>query len=138
MNIILYVVTTKKGLFKKYYLLKPNQINIVSDVIIVSSVENQISRIKYNMIKRASLVERIGENVFSKDNKLLGSLKDIILNERTGEIKALCLTNGVINDLIYGRDIVIVDEDTKFKSNFIVVDDDMKILNQATIKNLIG
>ncbi|WP_443110797.1 hypothetical protein [Caloramator sp. mosi_1] len=75
--------------------------------------------------------------MFSKNTTYLGSLKDVIFDEYTGEIKALCITNGLINDLINGRNIILVDGDTKFKSKFIVVNDDIRILKRASLNKLL-
>lgn len=137
MKIRYLVVASKKGLFKKHYLFKLNQINVVSDVILISNTDICISRVKLRMLKKYSLKQRLDQIVYSKDAQVLGNLKDVVFNHLTGEINALIITNGAINDLINGRRIVLVDKNTKFAKNIIIANDDFEILNQATIKGLL-
>lgn len=137
MKIRYLVVVSKKGIFKKYYLFKLNQVNVVSDVIIISNIDSCISRVKLRLLKKYSLKDRLGQMVYSKDAQILGNLKDIVFNNITGEINAFILTNGAINDLVNGRKIVLADKTTKFNKKFITVNDDFEVLNQATIKGLL-
>ncbi|CDF58260.1 PRC-barrel domain-containing protein [Thermobrachium celere] len=136
-KIIGYILSKRKGLFNCFYIITPKQINIVSDVIIISNLDKDYNKIKYRFLKKLSLSDRLGNNVFSKDAKFMGILKDVIFDEYSGEIKALCISNGMLNDLITGRNIILVDKETRFKSKFIVVNDDVKILNKASLKKLL-
>ncbi|SHE66780.1 MULTISPECIES: PRC-barrel domain-containing protein [Caloramator] len=137
LNVTGYIISKRRGILSRYYFVTPKQINIVSDVIIISNLDKNLSKIKYKVIRKLSLAERLGNSVFSKNTSYLGSLKDIIFDEYTGEIKALCVTNGILNDLINGRNIILVDKDTKFKSKFIIVNDDIRILNKASINKIL-
>lgn len=137
LNVTGYIISKRRGFLNRFYLVAPKQINIVSEVIIVSNLDKNLNKIKYKLLKKISLAERLGNSIFSKNTIYLGSLKDVIFDEYTGEIKALCITNGILNDLINGRNIILVDKDTKFKSKFIIVNDDIKILNKASINKIL-
>lgn len=137
MKIRYLVVVSKKGILKKYYLFKLNQVNVVSDVIIISNTDVSISRVKIRLLKKYSLKQRLGQRVYSKEAQVLGNIIDVVFNNVTGEINAFILANGAINDLINGRRIILVDNNIKITNKFIIVNDDFEVLNQATIKGLL-
>ncbi|WDC83763.1 PRC-barrel domain-containing protein [Caloramator sp. mosi_1] len=47
-----YIISKRRGILNRFYLITPKQINIVSEVIIISNLDKALSRIKYNLLKK--------------------------------------------------------------------------------------
>lgn len=64
----------------------------------------------------------IGNRVMTRDGNELGTIADVIFDHVTGEITHYQLSEGIIQDLLEGREMIPVDVEFTFGKDAIIVD----------------
>jgi uncharacterized protein YrrD len=99
----------------------------------------------YKLNKRAlsknksySLQNLIGREVIDSNGTRVGKLIDVIFDEDSGLLKAIVCSRGVLEDLLEGRKLIIVDEKTVFGGEKIIVDcNGLCMINDASFKKFL-
>jgi uncharacterized protein YrrD len=69
-----------------------------------------------------SLIDR---EIIDSTGKGIGEMKDVILDEETGIIRAIICSRGFIEDMFDGRRVIIVNENTVFGPDKIITPDNL-------------
>ena len=86
-------------------------------------VFNENSIRKFSHKKKNSAEEPyIGQKVQSKEGKKLGTVKDLVFNSETGNIEGLEVSRGFLEDIVDGRNIVLMRDGVEFAEEFIIVE----------------
>lgn len=82
----------------------------------------------------------IGEEVISDDGESLGFIQDVIIDEEKGRIFGFVLTEGLIQDIVDGRNILPYINGIKFGKDSVILDSKIKedfIKNKKEFKKLL-
>ncbi|MTI70805.1 MAG: hypothetical protein FH751_11205 [Firmicutes bacterium] len=125
---ILGFIVKENNIFKGNKIIRFKNIKAFGDVLMVKD-EKSIEKTEsipeiFNIIKEGNNV--IGEEVLCEDGESLGYIKDIIYEEKKGKILAFLLTDGVIQDVIDGRNILPNINGIKFLDKSLVIDKKIK------------
>ncbi len=67
-----------------------------------------------------------GKEVISEDGESLGFIKDILIDEKKGKILGFVLTEGVIQDLVEGRNVIPLIKGMKFGEDNLLISKKIK------------
>ena len=108
---------------KDKIILSKNVIRMGRDAIIVDG-ENIIEDLKDALGTNQLLYQFKGKEIYTKDGRDLGIVKDIRINQLNGDIECLEISDGVISDLINGRAILPLIGKISFSDDCILIDDE--------------
>lgn len=98
-------------------------LNIGRDVIIIDENSNVISMKKPDYEKNFYDEGKIlGLNVYSKSGQELGTVKDILFDQETGMVEGVEISDGLIQDLVQGRNILPLFGKVEFSEEIILVE----------------
>jgi uncharacterized protein YrrD len=100
--------------------------------------DRTIYRVKKSMLiknKNMILKNYMDIEIIDRTGKKLGIFTDCIFSKNSGEIKALIASSGFFEDVFDGRKIIMVNENTSFGIEKIIVDEcNFEIRNDAYFK----
>ncbi|SKC69775.1 PRC-barrel domain-containing protein [Maledivibacter halophilus] len=110
---------------------------ISKNEVIVKFKKNiqQIKNFKLNekFMKKSEKI--VGVEVVENEGKLLGFIKDVIFEEKSGNILGFILTNGVIDDIFNGMEILPLDGPIVFNKNKFIISRNSR---KSILKNIGG
>lgn len=111
---------------KKFNFLKSEDILSIKEVI---CAEN------FTKAKGVMFSSLVNLEVFDCTDRVIGEVEDIIIDERNYFIKAVIVGTGIINKLVNGRRVLLI-EDLFFMENKIIYrgKDEIKIINMPCMK----
>ena len=77
----------------------------------------------------------LGVEVVEDEGKLLGFVQDVIFEEKSGNILGFILTNGVVDDIFNGVEILPLDGSIEFDKNKFIISIDSK---KSILRNIGG
>lgn len=129
-----YIVSNGK-IIPKIFIIPLNRI-VYIDNNMVSIGEITLYRKKLINRNKCFTVEGIiSSEITNKESSLLGEVEDIILNESTGELKAIICKRGFFDDLIGGKKVFLINNVEMQKNKIIVHKGSIEIINQISFKN---
>ncbi len=78
--------------------------------------------------------ELFGAEVINNKGNILGFIKDVIFKENDGSILGLTLTNGLIDDMLRGIEVLPMDKEIIFNKDKIIISENL----ETSILNNIG
>jgi len=98
-------------------------INIGIDAVVISS-DSSLKNIKQlkNNEKFKQTGKVIGLKVYTKKGQDLGIIKDVLFDSKTSKIDGVQVSDGLINDILKGRNIVPLFGKVEFGSENILID----------------
>lgn len=108
---------------KDKVILSKNVIKIGKGAIIVDG-EDVIKDLKNVLGYNQFLYQFRDKEIYTKDGKNLGMVKDIRINEINGDVECLEISDGIISDLINGRGILPLIGKIAFSSDCILVENE--------------
>jgi uncharacterized protein YrrD len=79
----------------------------------------------------------IDRAIIDSNGNEVGEMKDAIIEENTGIVKAIICSRGFVEDIMEGRRVVLVDDDTIFGQDKIIIkDSNINIYNDMSIWKL--
>ncbi|MTI66455.1 MAG: hypothetical protein FH753_07620 [Firmicutes bacterium] len=126
---ILGFIVKENNIFKGNKVIRFKNIKAFGDDVLMVKDKKSIERTEsipeiFNIIKEGNDI--IGEEVLCEDGESLGYIKDVIYEEKKGKILAFLLTDGVIQDVIDGRNILPNIKGIKFLDKSLVIDKKIK------------
>ncbi|WP_427339133.1 PRC-barrel domain-containing protein [Caloranaerobacter sp. DY30410] len=126
---ILALMTYEGSVFKEAKIIKyKNVISIGKDVIIVDK-ENVIESAAdipdiFQLIKERKKI--IGEDVITEAGENIGIIKDIIIDEDNGKVLGFILSDGLIQDIMDGRNILPYIYGITFGEDALIISNEIK------------
>ncbi|RKD34618.1 PRC-barrel domain-containing protein [Thermohalobacter berrensis] len=143
-NELLAILVSEKSYFKDAKIIRFENINKIGRDFIYVENSNVIENAKdYPEIMEA-IDENdnvIGEEVLTEDGESLGIVLDVVIDELSGEVKGFILTDGLIEDIVNGRNIIPYADNIKLGENSIVIEGkitDNIVKNKEDYNNLLG
>lgn len=123
MNKITALLISKKNLITNAKFILFKDINVITERFITIDNINIIksSSSNYDNLNYFYNDYFIGMEVFTECNENIGYIKDVIIDNRNGEIAAFLLTDGLFEDLINGRNVVPFNEDIRFSEGSLII-----------------
>ncbi|KNF09888.1 PRC-barrel domain-containing protein [Gottschalkia purinilytica] len=127
---VLGLLISDKSIFKDAEIIKFCSIkSIGKDAVFVEDckvVEKSSSDIEISSIIMSDNKSIIEEEVLTEDGESLGHIKDILLDENKGKIMGFILTDGFIDDIKDGRNVLPNDLGITFGEDVLIVNDELK------------
>lgn len=109
----------------------------------IYSIENETINIKFNKNlkpykrkkNKKNTYTSMGLEVINEKGEILGFIKDIVFKKNDGNILGIILTNGVIDDILTGIQIIPIDNELIIKNEKMIVPDK---LSNSLVKNIGG
>lgn len=121
-------IISGKNFFKEAKIIRFNNvISIGMDALIVKN-ETVVEKSSY-LTEMNSLIYENGlheKEVLTEEGDSLGNVKDILIDENSGKIIGLILTDGLVEDLKEGRNLLPYSMDMVIGENNIIVDCETK------------
>ena len=107
---------------KDKIILSKNVISIGTDAIIVNG-QDIVQDLK-DVLGYRSIYQFKDKEIYTKDGKDLGMVKDIRINQENGDIECLEISDGIISDIINGRGILPLVGKVLFSDDCILVENE--------------
>lgn len=131
------LIVIKKSPLIHSYLLKFNDVNQYGDNLMTKGKLFPIDR--NTIIKKSSRMfnSYINKIIIDSNGNEIGEMKDAIIEEGTGMVKAIICSRGLVEDMIDGRRVILVDKETKFGQDRIIIgNSSIDIYNDMSIWKL--
>lgn len=120
-----------------YYLLRFNDIKSLGDNLMTEKLLHPLRKGIINRKCHIFFGDYIDRAVIDERGDDLGEMKDAIIEKNTGKIKALICTRGFVEDMMEGRRVFLVDRDTVFGRDKIIINNcTLDIYNEMSIWKL--
>lgn len=130
-------IVMKKTPRTHLYILKFNDIKHLGDNIMAKGKLFQVNKniiVKYSCKMLNCYIDR---PIIGSNGNAIGEMKDAIVDEDTGVIKAIICSRGFVEDMMEGRRVILVDEETVFGQDKIInKDSKLNIYNDMSIWKL--
>lgn len=106
---VMALVTNEGSVFKEVKIIKYKNIKSVGKDAIIVSKENVIENAAdipeiYQLLKESKKI--IGEDVITETGENIGVVQDIIIDEDNGKVLGFILSDGLIQDIMDGRNVL--------------------------------
>lgn len=109
----------KSLLDKRKLIISEDIIKLGKDAVLVTSSSKDV--INYNQDEFYQIKDK---EIYTKEGTNLGLVKDIRINEETGDIECFEISNGIISDIINGRVILPLIGKISFLDDCILVENE--------------
>ncbi len=117
--------------------------NITDRGIIINSIDDmvnidEISEMEYKLNDYKPI---IGYEIYSNNNEIIGVVKDVLIQIKSGKILGFIMSEGIINDLVNGYSFLPISEDISFDEYKILLKEEIKlkiIPQQGGLKKILG
>lgn len=131
------LVVMNKTPLVHYYILRFIDIKNLGDNLMT---EEKLYPLKKSIITKNKAIRfgsYVDKAVIDDNGDEVGEIKDAIIEEGTGAIKAIICTRGFVEDMMGGRRVFLVDKETKFGLDKIIIKNcTMNIYNEMSIWKL--
>ena len=118
----------------RFYLLRFNDIKSIGNNLITDKTLHPVKKGCLLRNKDILFSNYIDREVIDDKGNNLGEIKDAIIENETGIIKAIICTRGFIEDMMEGRRVFLVDGDTIFGRDRIIINNcTINIYNEMSI-----
>lgn len=129
-----YIISNGR-IIPKNFLIPLNRINYIKNKMIISE---PITSYKKRLINKniCFTIEGIIEKpIFNKDNRFIGEVEDIILDDTSGCLKAIICKRGFFDDLIRGKKVLLINNIIITKDKIICSEGSIEIINELSFKS---
>lgn len=132
-NNSIFALILNKNIFNDCYIIRFRDIiSIEKDKIIVQN-KDVIQKVSINLSKSKYIMDNryyYNKEIITKNGMCLGIVKDIVFNEENGNLVAFVISNGILDDFIYGRKAIPITRGNYHHNNRIIVPNYMyKLVN---------
>ncbi|EYE89661.1 photosystem reaction center subunit H [Fervidicella metallireducens AeB] len=128
------LVVSTRSFFSPWFLVSFCNISAINDSVIIRENPFKINKKLVKKNKQFMIQYYIGKEIIDTEGNTLGILSDLIFDEKSGYVKAIICSRGVVDDLIEGRRIIILNDLTVFGREKIIVEkSSMEIINNITL-----
>lgn len=131
------LVVIMKKVLTTYGIIPFKNIKSIEKSIVFLGELNTIGKETYENIIPLTLERIIGMSIVDYSGEKAGDAVDIIIDEFTGEIKAFVATRGIVDDLVEGRRVFVIDEDTVIDEKIRIRKNSIEMINEASIKRFL-
>jgi len=120
-KVLAFLVDSASSGRSKYAILLKNVRSLGNDALIIDSKKVLM---KVKPLKRSILTgngKLTDMRVYSRKGDYFGLVKDILFNYETGDIEAVKVSNGLISDIIEGRDLIPLFGKVEFSEEIILI-----------------
>jgi uncharacterized protein YrrD len=117
------LIAESKSIFPHFYAVKFEDIKNIEHVLICDGKLYEIDKGVLNRNKKYMLHSFIDREIIDPTGKAMGEMKDALIDEDNGIIKAIICSRGFIEDMFEGRKVVMINENTIFGPDKIIVSD---------------
>lgn len=119
------------------YILKFNDIKHLGDNLMMKGKLFPVDRSVISKNSSKMLNNYIDKAIIDSKGYVIGEMKDAIIEEDTGLLKAIICSIGFIEDMMEGRKVILVDNETIFGEDKIIIKDSaINIYNDMSIWKL--
>lgn len=133
-KVISYIISNGR-MIPKVYIVPLNKITNIKDKMIINT---SITSCKKRLINKniCFTIEGVIEKpIFNNDNRFIGEVEDIILDEETGDLKAVICKRGFFDDLIRGKKVLLINNMNISKDKITCSEGSIEIINEMSFKN---
>lgn len=113
-------------------------IKCFGDNVVYQGQVSKINKEEHVNIKKNMMGALIGRDIIDNNGYKIGVFSDAILDEVSGKIKAIIASGGIIEDIVEGRRVIIVDEDVNIGKHKIIVNNNyINMYNEIILKRLL-
>lgn len=129
---------TIKGIIPSNASIPYWKIKSFDEKIVFSGKPITVKRDEIDGTEHSMVGNYFGKQIVYPMDKKIGDLADVIIEERTGIIKAIILSRGFVDDAVDGRRVVIIDEKAVFKRDKIIIkESETNIVNEISLKRFL-
>lgn len=137
-NRLCSLIVSGGGLFSSTSILPLSSVVKLGNTIIYGGSAFRCRKKKLLMNRIVTVNEIIGKHIINLEGENEGRLADLIIDEHTGDILALICSRGVVEDMVGGRRLVLMRENTTLINHRILVyKSDIKPLKGMSINRYI-
>lgn len=130
------------GWFRNKKALPVENIKHIGSNVVIYGTDGLQEIIKDSAIFKASDKKELifGRKVISSDGEDLGYIDDIIFDERDFSIEGYVLTDGIIEDIINGKSVILNDRSITFGEDMVILNgrcNDVMLKNHISIKKFL-
>lgn len=135
---VLAIIVSEGGLFKEEKIIRYKNISTIGKDFVAIDKKNVIEKLKdFPELEKETADDDklIGLKVISHDGEILGYIKDIIFDEKNGKIIGFYLTDGIIQDMLEGRNIIPCTENINITEEALILNKKFKDEYEKNKKN---
>lgn len=134
---IFSVMVIKKTPLIHSYILKFKDINNLGDNLMTKEILHPVNRNVISKCRDQMFGRYIDKAIINTNGDEIGEMKDAIIEENTGMVKAIICTRGFVEDMMEGRRVILVDNEAVFGLDKIIIKNcTMNIYNDMSIWKL--
>ncbi len=117
-----FLVDTQGWSLGKKYIALEDILRISNNSCIIYS-ENSIRHFtkKLNLRRGGELDKMVGRTVIDRQGNGLGIVRDIVFDIETGNVEGFELSRGFMEDIVQGRNLILLRDGVEFGEEFIIV-----------------
>lgn len=129
-NKVVGILVSEGNIFREARLIQFNNVDSIGKDALI--IENE------NLVEKSSLLPEINQlinekkitedEILTEDGESLGHVRDIIIDVENGTVLGFILTDGLIQDLKEGRNVLPYSIETIFGENSIIISNEVKTL----------
>lgn len=129
-NKVVGILVSEGNIFREARLIQFNNVDSIGKDALI--IENE------NLVEKSSLLPEINQlinekkitedEILTEDGESLGHVRDIIIDVENGTVVGFILTDGLIQDLKEGRNVLPYSIETIFGENSIIISNEVKTL----------
>jgi uncharacterized protein YrrD len=130
-------VLKKNSIINSFSMIAFNGISNFNEVIVYNGNFYNIDKIIINKCKNCLVNNYLNKDIIDTNGIRIGNLMDMLIDEKTGYIKALICSRGFFDDIFCGRKLIMTDDKTTLGTDKIIINDiDIDFTNNISLKNL--
>lgn len=131
------LVVIMKKVLTTYGIIPFKNIKSIGKSIVFFGELNTIGKETYENIIPLTLGRIIGMGIVDYSEEKIGDAADIIIDEFTGKLRAIVASRGIVDDLVEGRRVFVIDENTAIDKKIRIGESSIMMINEVSIKRLL-
>lgn len=107
--------------FNNFYVIPYKSIKFLREFIELDKKMHKVKKVTIVKNKKNVLQNQIDKEILDSSGKKLGKLMDLIFDYTNGKFIAMISSGGFFEDLFEGRNIILINSNTKFREENIIV-----------------
>lgn len=129
-NKVVGFLVNEGGFFREAKLIQFNNVDSIGKDALIIENENLVEKSSFlpeinQLINEKKIAE---DEILTEDGESIGHIRDIIIDVGNGTVLGFILTEGLIQDLKEGRNVLPYNIETIFGENSIIISNETKVL----------
>lgn len=132
------LMITVSGIIPSCALIPFEKIKSFGEKVVFSGQTITVKKNELDGIEYSVMGNYYGKEISYPGDKNIGNLSEVIIEDKTGKIKAIIASRGLVDDVVDGRKVILIDDKTIFEKDKIIVQESgTSIVNEISLKRLL-